>query len=106
MPILNTEHLSPITDLEELDKVDEILSWAVRHKVEPRRSVEITLFKLPEWVAVPVISESLITPIVREQLQQTFMALGYSELFAVILFPKGFPVYRVPVTLEGLMEVH
>lgn len=105
MSILNTEHLSPITDLEKLDKLDEILSWAVRHQIKPRWSIEITLFKLPEWVAVPVISESFITPIVQEQLQQTFMALGYSELFAVILFSKGFPAYRVPITIEGLMEL-
>lgn len=104
MSIINTKLLRPITSPEQIDKIDESLSWAIRCQMKPRWTKEITLFKLAQWVAVPAISESLITPVEQERRQQTLLGRGYRELWAVSLCNRYVPPYTVPVTLEGLEE--
>ncbi|MDZ4872791.1 MAG: hypothetical protein CLLPBCKN_002187 [Chroococcidiopsis cubana SAG 39.79] len=104
MSIIKTKLLHPITSPEQIDKIDESLSWAVRCQMKPRWSEEITLFKLEKWVAVPVISESSIDSMEKERRQQTLLARGYRELWAVGLCNRYVPPYTVPVTLEGLEE--
>lgn len=99
------KHLHRITNLKELEKIDETLSWTVDYQLKHRGRMEITLFKLAGWVAVPVISEKFFTPIVQEQLQQTLLALGYREIHAVALVPKVFVAYKVPVTFVDLMNL-
>ncbi len=104
MSFIKTKLLRPITSPEQIDKIDESLSWAVRCQMKPRWSEEITLFKLAQWVAVPAISESLITPMVQERLQRTFLARGYRKLWAVLLHHTYLSAYTLPVTLEALEE--
>ena len=105
MSVLNTKLLRQITDFKKVDRINESLSWAVRSQLKPRRPVEITLFKLAQWVAVPAKSESLTRWILREQLQRTLLAHGSCELWAVLLEQElcGH-VYTVPLTLEGIEE--
>ncbi|NES96974.1 MAG: hypothetical protein F6K32_17415, partial [Desertifilum sp. SIO1I2] len=104
MDILNPQFLRPIANEQILSQIDELLSWAIRCQVIPRDRMKITLFKLEGWVAVPAISASLITPIAQERLQQIFQKLGYRELFATLLLPRGTLTYTVPVTIKGLNE--
>ncbi|MCU0534837.1 MAG: hypothetical protein MUD14_13180 [Hydrococcus sp. Prado102] len=104
MSIIKTKFLRPITSPEQIDKIDESLSWAVRCQMKPRWTFEITLFKLAQWVAVPAISEILLDPMVQEKRQQTLLSCGYSELWAVLLSDSYIDAYTVPVTLEGLEE--
>jgi len=77
-------YMRPITSHEELDKIDESLTWAVR-LWQPR----ITLFKLPGWVAVPVISEKY-TWRFEEKLLEALKSRGYNDLYAVLLHYRGF----------------
>jgi hypothetical protein len=72
--------------------------------MKPRWTLEITLFKLAQWVAVPAISEILLDPMVQEKRQQTLLTCGYRELWAVLLSDSYIDAYTVPVTLEGLEE--
>ncbi len=65
-----------ITNLEKLEKIDASLIWAVRYQSQPRGPVEITLFKLAKWVAVPSISESLFTPMGLSNRAQIFVLGG------------------------------
>jgi len=96
--------LRPITNPEKLEKIDASLSWVVRYQSQPRGPVEITLFKLAKWVAVPSISESLLTPMGLEQLQRTCLERGANELWGVLLNSSRVFAYTVPVTLDGLEE--
>ncbi len=80
-----TKFLRQIADLERLIKIDEILSWAIRYRLKPTMSVEITLFKLEQWVTVPTGSDILLTLRVREQLRRTLEARGQQALWAVPL---------------------
>lgn len=105
MSIIKTKLLRPITSPEQIDKIDESLSWAIRCQLKPRCTEEITLFKLAKWVAVPTISESLVASIEKERRQQTLLAHGYCELWAVPLCNNYVPPYTVPVTVEGLEEL-
>ncbi|OKH29944.1 hypothetical protein NIES2119_31735 [[Phormidium ambiguum] IAM M-71] len=104
MSTFNKKYLHQITVSEKADRINESLSWAVRSQLKSRDSVEITLFKLAEWVAVPATREIMINPMLQEHLQRTFLAHGYCELYAVRLDNEEFPVYILPVTLEAIDE--
>jgi len=101
---LGTKLLQPITAFNKIQKVEESLSWAIRCQEQPRGNIAITLFKLPDWVAVPVSSAMLLARALREHLQQTLQGYGYQELYAVMLGSQGLLRYLVPVTIEGLDE--
>lgn len=101
---LDTELLQLITAPDKIKKVEESLSWAIRCQERPRGNVAITLFKLSNWVAVPVSSELLLSQTRQECLQQTLQDYGYHELYAVMLGSQGLLNYLAPVTIEGLDE--
>ncbi|AFZ15640.1 hypothetical protein Cri9333_4877 (plasmid) [Crinalium epipsammum PCC 9333] len=103
MSIFSTKVLHLITVPEKVARINESLSLAVRSQLKPRDPLEITLFKLAEWVAFPATRKTLINPILQEQLQRTLVAHGYCELYAVLLGNEE-TVYTLPVTLEGLDE--
>ena len=104
MPILDTKHLRPITNPQDLNQIGESLSWAIRHQSKPRQPLVITLFKLAEWLAVPVTNADFATPIFQERLQKTLSSRKYCDLYALLLGNKQFFAYAVPVTLDGLYE--
>ncbi len=103
MSFFQPQHIQLITNAQELDKIEEILSWAIRSQVKPRHRLEIILFKLPEWVAVPISYEDYLTPYLH-QLHQTLLTHGYQELWGVVLLEKSFWAYKVSLTIDSLME--
>ncbi len=107
MSILDTKILRPIKNPEQLNKIDESLSWAIRYHIKRNTAVEVTLFKLTEWVAVPVapIEDGILfSQMERERLQQIIKARGNQKLWAHPMDARSLPAYEIPVTNEAIEE--
>jgi len=99
------QYLLPIRDLILAAQLDESVSWAIRDLVKNRLTIELVLFKLPGWNAVPIEPDILINPSSRERIVTALQGMGYKQLYAVLLFSPIFDSYLVPVTVEGLDEL-
>jgi len=100
----DTNSLRPISDPQEVAKVNKNLSRVVRRATQRQRLIDISLIKREGWVSVPVQRYSHIICMEQEQLQRTFIARGYRKLLAVALDPMGtYPsVYVVPATTKSI----
>jgi hypothetical protein len=98
--------LSPVRNLETARKIDEIVSWAVRCQIKPRPyPFEIVLFKLTDWIAVPLTPEIFYDDLsVLKNFQKTLTAHGYNQLYATQLCTRDYDSHIVPATCEGLDE--
>lgn len=107
--VSTTQFIQPVRNIETIADIDAILSWAIRCQTRlDRVTPEVTLFKLDEWVAAPVLPSLFTDPRSCSRLRDAILNRGYQRLYGTLLEKQLLPdcLYRVPVTCEALEEFY
>jgi hypothetical protein len=97
-------YISSIKDITLATQIDASLSWVIRCTTPNRQTTELVLFKLQNWIAVPVTPEILLNPSLTNHVVTVLQQNNYTPLYAVRLFAIELDSYLVPTTVEGLNE--
>lgn len=104
-----TQFIQPVRKNEAIANIDTVLSWAIRCQTRlDRVTPEVTLFKLDQWVAAPVLPSLFTDPQPCSRLRDAILNRGYQRLYGTLLEKQLLPdcLYRVPVTYEALEEFY
>ncbi|MEC4807384.1 MAG: hypothetical protein SAJ12_22795 [Jaaginema sp. PMC 1079.18] len=110
MSFLDMKHFREIRNIQELELLDESLSWAIRYNGASRTYygrqgfLEITLFKRKGWLAIPVSDIDSFTQTFQQQLYEALISHKYFDLQILLLDPKGFAGYSGTPTMDSLEE--
>lgn len=112
MPFLNTKHFQEISNIQELNSLDESLGCAIRYHGESKiyygqskQVLEITLFKREGWLAIPVPDPDFFTQTFQQQLYEALISHKYFNLYVLLLGSKSFVGYSGSPTLDSLWEL-
>lgn len=97
------QFISQIKEEQKAQKIDEISSWFIDYR-RINSKIEIIIFKLINWIAIPVLNEDFFNWEEIEGIKNSLQSFGYKELYGIKLSDRYIYAYKVPLTIAGLTE--